>query len=512
MKKILILALGLIILAACAAPAPTPTPAPTIAIPTATPLPPTPTPIPKAEQVKLAIKSALAASIQIITLDENSKAIATGSGSILTSDGYILTNAHVVGDVKTRRLYNRDGLVGIAIITEPQLPAVPRFIAEVRQVDFDLDLAVVKPIANLNGSKVSGLNLPNIPLGDTTNLGIGDAIIAIGFPGIGGDTVTVTRGIVSGFGTFRGLSGQWIKTDISIAPGNSGGMVISEAGDLVGVPTIVITDPQTAGQIGLVRPINLAQPIIKIALAGQSNLNDTVQKNVDTPRAGEPTLGQITFAEGVTTAKQPVNPKTNFSSGLKSLYAFFNYQNMLSTDDFGYEWLLDGASAVKRSLKWNAAASGLQYIYLSSETALPDGAYQVKLSVNGKQLRTGDATLGKPGAPSPATGGDQGVIVTGKIVDLDTSQPIPGAYFILLNPGITPSQFLDNPSDSQVAAAAKTDATGQFQTRPPVTRGQAYFAVIIAGGYQTRSRNTALTITDASPATINEGVIPLQKR
>lgn len=227
MKKILILALGLIILAACAAPAPTPTPAPTIAIPTATPLPPTPTPIPKAEQVKLAIKSALAASIQVITLDENSKAIGTGSGSILTSDGYILTNAHVVGDVKTRRLYNRDGLVGIAIITEPQLPAVPRFIAEVRQVDFDLDLAVVKPIANLNGSKVSGLNLPNIPLGDTTNLGIGDAIIAIGFPGIGGDTVTVTRGIVSGFGTFRGLSGQWIKTDISIAPGNSGGMVIS---------------------------------------------------------------------------------------------------------------------------------------------------------------------------------------------------------------------------------------------------------------------------------------------
>jgi S1-C subfamily serine protease len=94
---------------------------------------------------------------------------------------------------------------------------------------------------------------------------IGDTMTIVGYPGLGGQGVTVTRGIHSGIQTVAGEPGTYFKTDTELNPGNSGGTAINAAGDLVGVPTAGRVSRETAGKLGLIRPINLARPLIERA-------------------------------------------------------------------------------------------------------------------------------------------------------------------------------------------------------------------------------------------------------
>ena len=136
-----------------------------------------------------------------------------GSGFIISGDGYIVTNNHVIGNAKqiTVRL------------------AQPReeYAAKVIGVDELTDLALIKIDA--------GRPLPTIPLGSSASLRIGDWLIAIGNP-FGLDQ-TVTAGIVSGKGRVIGAGpyDDFIQTDASINPGNSGGPLLNLRGEVVGV-------------------------------------------------------------------------------------------------------------------------------------------------------------------------------------------------------------------------------------------------------------------------------------
>jgi S1-C subfamily serine protease len=339
---------------------------------------------------KTALKAAIAATVQVLTINDSRVIVGWGSGSIVTAEGFIVTNAHVVSDMRKRQWMNKDGLVGIAIITNPQLPALPRFLAKVQLIDFDLDFAVVKPVLTQDGREIPGsLNLPFVQVGDSNKLEIGDELTAIGFPGVGGDTVTVTRGIVSGFGPFEGTSGGWIKTDLAIGPGNSGGMVINENGEIVGVPTQVMTESRTGARIGLVRAINLAQSLVQAA-------QSLVQADMDRPPGFIPSI--------------------------------------------------------------------------------------------------------------------QGVVVTGKIVALDTGKPIYGAEFVVLRPAVTTSQFLDYPRDSLIAAWGKADANGVFQTFPPLERGKVYSVMTGSTGYRPLSEDNSLNIRETWPASLDVGVLRLERR
>jgi len=119
--------------------------------------------------------------------------------------------------------------------------------------------AVEKAIREAN------LGLNPIPIGSSKSVNLGDTIIIIGFPGLGGSSLTVTRGIHSGIappGTFQGDPGTFIKTDTEINRGNSGGTAINSAGELIGVPTAGRIDREAPGKIGLVRPIDEARPLI----------------------------------------------------------------------------------------------------------------------------------------------------------------------------------------------------------------------------------------------------------
>ncbi len=215
--------------------------------------------------VEEALHNALLSTVQImVPIDSNSGS--SGSGSILTSRGHILTNFHVIGDPDTGQLYNASGLIYVAV-NPPDLRSDPeiRYVATLVEADTRLDLALLK-ISRLS----SGQSLPPdlalnvMPLGDSDTVNIGDQLSIIGFPGLGGNTVTYTRGSVSGFLTGEG----WIKTDAEINSGNSGGAAIDGSGKLVGIPSAANAEKtRVPGKIGLVRPINLAGRLVGLANA-----------------------------------------------------------------------------------------------------------------------------------------------------------------------------------------------------------------------------------------------------
>ncbi len=223
-----------------------------------------------ATQQATAEQRALRALVQIITpvgdLNTTQDA-ATGSGSLLSEAGYVLTNFHVVGDPDTGRYHNDEGLVLIGFNWNNPDEAPDTFYrAEIVMADKDLDLALVRVYAAENGDNLAAdTKFPFLPVGDSDTLKIGDPIAIIGFPGLGGDTPTFTRGTVSGFllDEHLNLERGWIKTDAEINPGNSGGMAINTQGELIGVPTQAFFNIEVTGKISEIRPINFAGKFIE---------------------------------------------------------------------------------------------------------------------------------------------------------------------------------------------------------------------------------------------------------
>jgi len=221
--------------------------------------------MPTTSPLSEALDRALLATVRIIVPMDGERHSSNGSGSVLTEEGHILTNYHVVGDPNTGLLYNRQGLIYVAV-SPPDLRDPPQieYVAELMQGDQVMDLALIKIIARQDGRDLpANLNLTTMPVGDSDTVDIGDELSIIGFPDLGGATVTFTKGSVSGFLTDEG----WIKTDAEINPGNSGGAAINREGQLVGVPSEAATEVvRVPGKIGLVRPVNLARALIELAL------------------------------------------------------------------------------------------------------------------------------------------------------------------------------------------------------------------------------------------------------
>jgi len=163
-----------------------------------------------------------------------------GSGVIITTDGTVLTNNHVIDGASDIKVYLNDKR---------------EFKATLVGTDPKTDVAVLKIDAN---------NLPTLPLGNSSTLQVGDLIFAIGDPfGIG---ETATMGIVSAKG--RGRLGiedyeDFIQTDAAINPGNSGGAMIDLHGNLVGINTAILTGGSGGNQgVGFAIPINLARNVM----------------------------------------------------------------------------------------------------------------------------------------------------------------------------------------------------------------------------------------------------------
>ncbi|MEI6861339.1 MAG: DegQ family serine endoprotease [Verrucomicrobiota bacterium] len=166
-----------------------------------------------------------------------------GSGVIVSSDGYVLTNHHVVNGADVIKVTLTDGR---------------EFTAKVIGADPASEIAVVK---------IDGKDLPAIIFADSDHLEVGDRVLAVGNPfGIG---QTVTGGMVSALGRATlGLDYEdFIQTDAAINPGNSGGALVDVTGRLIGINTAILSRSGGSQGIGFAIPANLARNILEQLVA-----------------------------------------------------------------------------------------------------------------------------------------------------------------------------------------------------------------------------------------------------
>jgi S1-C subfamily serine protease len=249
----------------------------------------------------------------IVDVDGRRQTGWTGSGTIISPDGLVLTNAHVV---LSDRFYNVVDLV-VSLTVAQDSPPVASYYASIVQADAALDIALIKPYQDINGHPLNYnlLDLPFVPLGDSDQLDLGESLAILGYPGIGGETITLTRGEVSGFTAEAAYGNRaYIKTSATIAGGNSGGLAVNEQGELVGVPTAVgsgdlgvdvvdcralidtnrdgYVDDQdscvpTGGFINALRPINLALGLIEAARKGEVSIRTGITSGESFEPAGQ---------------------------------------------------------------------------------------------------------------------------------------------------------------------------------------------------------------------------------
>ncbi|MBZ5531534.1 MAG: trypsin-like peptidase domain-containing protein [Acidobacteriia bacterium] len=165
-----------------------------------------------------------------------------GSGVVISPDGYIVTNHHVI-----------DGAVDIRVTT------TDRRVLPAKLIGYDklTDLAVIK---------VDAANLASLPWGDSTTLKPGQTVLAFGNPF--GFRFTVTRGIVSALNRANPYSddprkpGEFIQTDAAINPGNSGGPLVNARGEIVGINTFLISASGTFSGMGFAIPTQIAHSTV----------------------------------------------------------------------------------------------------------------------------------------------------------------------------------------------------------------------------------------------------------
>ncbi len=164
--------------------------------------------------------------VQVVAQDSGDDC-AYGSGSIIIDSSYVLTNFHVVEDDEECNIDK----IFIETIERIDLAPVRTHSAEVFAINEDADLVILKI------KPLSSNSIELIPVKIAPEVRLGDELTAIGFPAIGGESVTVTKGEISGFSNYGGV--RWIKSSISISGGNSGGGAFNLNGELVGVPTLM---------------------------------------------------------------------------------------------------------------------------------------------------------------------------------------------------------------------------------------------------------------------------------
>lgn len=452
-----------------------------------------------------------------------------GSGTILSPSGMILTNAHVASPASQGDNEHEPDALGIAMIVSEDKPAVPSYLAKVLAADGFLDLAIIQITSTVDGSSVDigSLNLPYVQLGNSDNVHVGDGINIFGFPSIGGNTITYTKGNVSGFSAEDQLGDRaWIKTDATISGGNSGGLAADHNGQIIGVPTILgasrdIDDPTdcrqvqdtnndgvvdqndscipTGGFLNGIRPVNLAQPLIQAATAGKQYTSPYALPGVvSNPGGGnESATGFVWLDTSPSTAqkcKWSDNTVNSYENSAWCVAAGFEFSGMTNGELLVEHWFLNGEKAVEYSYAWEWDESGLFGTYLNNEgKPMPAGIYKVELFAGDTQKPIGtssEVTVGggggsqpqQPQQPQQPSSGDT-ITVYGVVYDAATNNPISGAYVFVLTPGTTYDQWAaTNYSDKYIVTYLQTTENGNYKITG-IPRNTQFTLVFSAQGY-----------------------------
>ncbi|MBI5034439.1 MAG: trypsin-like peptidase domain-containing protein [Chloroflexi bacterium] len=500
-------------------------------------------PVARAEPTRAQLDNAMQATMKIYVLDTAFKVIGGCSGTVIDPAGYVLTNFHCVGTttgqarsdpkLKAGTFKNPQGFVALGPTVDPRKAPKATYYARYIAGNHDLDVAVLKITSMVNKGQALPKPLPLVPIvrADSDQVQIGDYVAAIGYPGVGGETVTFTDGKISGFDDLNadGMPDS-LKVTASINGGNSGGLAINEEGDQIGIPTWSLSSAQKVEKLDRIVMINVAEPYIQKALQIGSAISNEPPSSGPIPPSGPSTvpssggkLGKIQFGTDFKN-NQLVSPGATLPSGIKKLVGLFDFNGMKDGTDWGFVWSIDGQAVTGKSTgtTWKSGESGSYYVWLTNgDKALPDGAFKLSLYVNGALVAEGTATIGtpqttppKPQTPVPT---NTGVTLRGQVLDADTQRGIEAALLIILQPGVSISEFVSTLNDggdieALVAASAETDADGNYITAPPLARGQKYSVIVGAEDYERREFENGLEITTKHSNVITMDPVTLQQR
>ncbi len=342
------------------------------------------------------------------------------TGTIVSSNGLILTNAH---SIVQAGICNGDTLI-IAISVDLDEPPIPKYRAELLQVDQGLDIALLRISRELDGRLIADGALPPLPfveVADSTEVSIDQNITIIGYPDIGNEPVDVARGTITAFiAEPRGGSQSWFKTRATIPGTMSGGGAYNSNGQLIGIPTTVpvtltnasigckfINDTNRDGLINsndqcvpigdfisTIRPSNFAQRLIRSA-----SLNLDVQ-NLTTPEIrpnpiDPPSFSRLFFSPSVVNGL-PSTVVGRLPANTNSLYLFFDYKNMTPETVYEVRVTRDGVPDPIFSLppvRWSGSENGLWYVG-SRDQPWANGTYEFSLLINGLAAGSQRITIG----------------------------------------------------------------------------------------------------------------------
>ncbi|MBX3474210.1 MAG: trypsin-like peptidase domain-containing protein [Planctomycetes bacterium] len=179
----------------------------------------------------------------------------TGSGTVVTPGGLIVTCLHVLTDDNDQPV--SEGIY-VSFTHSPRQVARQSHLAKLVASDKALDLAMVQIVADLDGKPIEKPNFTWLPLA-RSEPELDDDLRCIGYPAIGGArslcSISLTRGVVSGFVERKGRL-QWLKSDCLISAGNSGGTAVNARWEFAGIPTEVLQDSETMESLGYIRPVS----------------------------------------------------------------------------------------------------------------------------------------------------------------------------------------------------------------------------------------------------------------
>ena len=487
---------------------------------------------------RTAIKKTLPAVVQIVALRQgflgNLSSAWTGSGTIIDPQGIILTNCHVANPRAMGMPAPPADRLAVAITERSDDPPVLTYFAEIVAQEPKLDLAVLRIISDIDGKKLKRLKLPHVPLGDSDDLELGDIMSIFGYPGIGGETVTLTSGSVSGFTKQRGVRARraWIKTDATIAGGNSGGTAVDHDGKMIGIPTQAaagegimpvdarpVVDTNRDGRIdhrdtpmaiggfinGL-RPVNLAKPLLEQAgmatggkrpgsrpAPGKKPVKPSRPRPAAAPKSrGGATISNLVFCSRVTRDGRPINPSAILRGGRKELYVTFEFKGMRKGTPWGQVWSVDGQKITEQTGKWEDGGSGRKVIALANQTPLPNGEYHLAITIRNKIAAQGSVTVGRRAK-------DNDTEISGAIVDQRSGRGIADALVIALKPRVRGADFVRKQSPDMAFTSARTDRKGRFTFPKQLPKGQAYGLVVVARGYRDMVIEGALRVGPHAP-------------
>jgi hypothetical protein len=407
-----------------------------------------PQPTPSAAQSLLDLEQLQRATVQITQVFTNAVGQTVisciGSGTIVSADGLILTNAHVALPIAGCR---SDRIV-IALTVRIGEAPVPKYYAEVLSANTGWDLAVLQVTRTLDDRPVdrSALLLPFVELGNSDDVTLDQTVEFIGYAvperdETASSTARVVRGTISGF-TAEARVGEraWLKTRAALPGSMSGGGAYNTEGRLIGIPTVEpassglfenvdqscrrIQDSNGDGRVdendvcvpisgfvNALRPSRLARGLI---LAAQLEITPVSQQSAPEPQArsleeiaqnapGAPQFRRLFFASGVDLSGNPTKVITAAPSGINSLYLFFDYANMRDGIIYELRVLRDSVLDPTFSLApatWSGGRSGLWYIG-STAQIYPNGEYEFILFIEGVRIANARITVGGVAMQTP---------------------------------------------------------------------------------------------------------------